>query len=114
MGRVCSQCGAAINQYHLGNLCFPCQEKQLETMIIGDEDLIDAEEYASRLGLNSAEQLKRLARKGVLAPNIPAIGQWRWYGKDFKDWLKQKQRAGDVFRKTAMGIASNMMTLLFT
>ena len=77
-------------------------------MIIGDEDLVDAEGYAPMLGLDSAEQLRRIARDGKLAPRIPAIKQWRWRRKDIEDWFKQEQRAGDVFRKAAMAIASNL------
>lgn len=110
MAHVCRQCGRELHRYQTGNLCHACQEKRLEKMITDDEDLVDAEGYAPILGLDSAEQLRRIARKGVLAPNIPAIKQWRWRRKDIEDWFKQKQRAGDVFRKTAMGIASNLRT----
>jgi len=110
MAHVCRQCGRELHRYQTGNLCHACQEKRLEKMITDDEDLVDAEGYAPMLGLDSAEQLRRIARKGVLAPNIPAIKQWRWRRKDIEDWFKQKQRAGDVFRKTAMGIASNLRT----
>ena len=70
--------------------------------------MVDVGGYADILGLDSEEQLKRLARKGVLAPRIPAIKRWRWRRKDIEDWFKQKQQAGDVFRKTAMEIASNL------
>jgi len=110
MARVCLQCGKELSQYYTANFCYTCQEKKLKKMIADGEDLVDAEGYAAMLGLDSTEQLKRLARKGVLAPNIPAIKQWRWRRKDIEAWFKQKQRAGDVFRKTAMGIASNLRT----
>jgi len=108
MPDVCIQCGKELHRYQTGNLCHACQEKRLEKMITDDKDLVDAEGYAAMLGLDSAEQLKRLARKGVLAPRIPAIKQWRWRGKVIEAWFKQKQRAGDVLRRTAMGIASNL------
>ena len=110
MAHVCWQCGEELSRYHTGYLCDACQKKRLEKMIIGDEDLVDAEGYAAMLGLDSAEQLRRIARDGKLAPRIPAIKQWRWRRKDIEAWFKQKQRAGDVFRKTAMGIASNLRT----
>jgi len=77
-------------------------------MITDDEDLVDAEGYAAMLGLDSAEQLKRIARDDKLAPRIPAIRKWRWRRKDIEAWFKQQQRAGDAFRKTALGIASNL------
>ncbi len=108
MTGVCLQCGIRLNRYHTGNLCYACQDKRLEKRIADREDLIDAEGYAEMLGLGSAEQLKRLARKGVLAPRIPAIKKYRWRRTDIEDWRKQKQRAGDVFRKIAMGISSNL------
>jgi len=108
MRRLCSQCGTPLNQYHPGNLCYACQEKRLEKMIADGEDFIDAEGYADMLGLDSSEQLKRLARKSKLPPRIPVIRKWLWRKVDIEDWFKQKQRAGDVFRKTAMGIASNL------
>ncbi len=73
-------------------------------------DLVDAQGYADMLGLDSAEQLKRLARMGVLAPRIPVIKQWRWHRKDIETWRKQRQREGNAFRKAAMGIASNLIT----
>lgn len=73
-----------------------------------NKDWVDAQGYADMLGLDSAEQLKRLARKGVLASRIPDVKQWRWYKKDVENRIKQKQREGDVFRKIATGIARNL------
>ena len=110
MARVCLRCKKRLSQYNPGNLCFSCQEKQLEQKITGADDLIDAEGYAAILGLDSAEQLKRIARDDKLAPRIPAIKKWLWRGKDIEAWFKQKQRAGDVLRRTAMAIASNLRT----
>lgn len=110
MAQVCQQCGKELNRYHTGYLCYACQEKQLEKIVTDDEDLVDAQGYADMLGLDSATQLKRLARMGVLAPRIPEIKQWRWRRKNIETWFKQRQREGDAFRKTAMGIASNLMT----
>ena len=108
MARVCLWCKKGLSQYNPGNLCFSCQEKRLEKMITDGEDLVDAVGYAKILGLDSAEQVKRIARDDKLAPRIPAIRKWLWRGKDIEAWFKQKQRAGDVFRKTVMGIASNL------
>ena len=110
MTRVCRQCGKELHLYQTGNLCHACQEKRLEKMITDDEDLVEAEGYADMLGLDSAEQLKRIARDGLLAPRIPVIRQWRWRRKDIEAWFKQEQRVGDVFRTVARGIASNLRT----
>jgi len=81
MKRMCAQCGAVLNQYNPGKLCFPCQKKQSEKLVPSDVDWIDAEGYARILGLASTESIKRLARKGKLAPKIPAIREWRWFKK---------------------------------
>ncbi len=108
MARVCLKCGKELSKHYPANYCEDCQQKQLEKMIADGEDLVDAESYAAMLGLYSAEQLKRLARKDVLASRIPYVRQWLWRRKVIEDWFKQKQREGDVFRKTAMGIASNL------
>jgi len=97
-----------LSQYNPGNLCFSCQDKRLEQKTTGGDDLIDAEGYASILGLKDAESVKRLGRSDKLADRIPAIRKWLWRGKDIEAWFKQKQQAGDVLRRTAMGIASNL------
>ena len=110
MARVCLQCGKELSQYYTANFCYACQENNLKNKMADGEDLVDAEGYAALLGLYSVEQLKRLARKDVLAPRIPEIRQWLWRRKDIEDWFKRKQREGDVFRKAAMGIASNLIT----
>ena len=108
MARLCWKCREKISRHHTGYLCYACQEKRIEKMVDDGEDLVDVEGYAEILGLDSAEQLRRLARDGVLAPRIPGITQWRWRKKDIEAWFKQKQRTGDVFRTAAMGMASNL------
>ena len=110
MARLCWKCREKISRHHTGYLCYACQEKRIEKMIADGEDLVDAVGYAEILGVDSAEQLRRLARKGVLAPHVPEVRQWCWRKKDIEAWFKQKQRAGDVLRRTAMGIASNLRT----
>ena len=111
MRRTCLQCGAVLSQYNLGKLCFPCQEKQSEKLVPSDEDWIDAEGYARILGLGSAESVKRLGRKGKLAPRIPAIREWRWFKKEVDTWIEQQGQIGNRdFRIAARGIASNLRT----
>jgi len=110
MVHVCWQCRKELSRYHTGYLCYACQEKRLEKMITDDEDFVDAEGYAAMLGLDSAEQLKRIARNGLLAPRVPGIRKWLWRKVDIEDWFKQKQRVGDVLRRAARGIASNLIT----
>lgn len=126
MERKCINCGAVLARDNTGELCSPCQKKWLDQMTTCDEELIDAEGYAAILGLDSAEQLKRLARQHKLAPRIPMIREWKWYKKDIDAWIKQKQkeeieawnkskkqaeRAGSRdFRMITRGVASNLRT----
>jgi len=108
MRRICAQCGAVLNQYNPGKLCFPCQKKQLEQRTTYDEDIIDAEDFAFMLGLTNAESVKRLARKDKLPPRIPAIKKYRWLKNVVEDWIKQQGIGNKDFRMAARGIASNL------
>ena len=111
MGRLCLRCGAVLSQYNPGDLCFPCQEKQLEEKITSGEDLIDAEDFAYILGLKSAVSVKRLAQKDKLPPRLPAIKKYSWLKKVVEDWIKQEGQTGSkVFRMAARGLASNLRT----
>lgn len=111
MRRVCLQCGTVLSRYNLGNLCFPCQEKRLEQKITGGDDLIDAEGYASILGLKNTESVKRLGRSGKLADRIPAIRKWLWRKDVIDTWIKREGQMGNRdFRMTARGIASTLRT----
>ena len=110
MGRLCLRCGAVLSQYNPGDLCFPCQKKQLEEKITSGEDLIDAEDFAYILGLKSAVSVKRLAQKDKLPPRLPAIKKYRWLKKVVEDWIKQEGIGNKDFRMAARGIASNMTT----
>ncbi len=108
MKRKCSQCGAVMSQRNPGNRCSPCQKKTFQEMIASGENIIDAEGYALILDLGSAESLKRLARKGLLAPRIPGVKKWLWRRDDVLLWHEQEQRKGDVFRLAVRGLASNL------
>ncbi len=92
MERKCVNCGIVLARDNTGELCSPCEKKQPDQRTIYDEEIIDADGYAAILGLDSAEQLKRLARDGKLAPRIPEIKEWKWYKKDIDAWISQKQK----------------------
>ena len=113
MSRVCSHCGKPLNQYNTGNLCFPCQEKKLEEKTASGEDIIDAEGFASILGLTNAESVKRLAKKGKLPPRIPVVKKYQWRKSAVEDWMKQEGISNKDFRMVARGIASNLRTCRF-
>ncbi len=108
MERLCKQCKTKLNSYHTGDLCYACQDKKREEMVTDENGLVDVRGYADMLGLHSEEQLRRLARAGVLAPRIPHIKQLLWRKEEIDAWFKREQRKGDVFRRIAQGIVSNM------
>ena len=111
MTRVCSQCGKVLAQKNPANLCFACQEERRGQDTTSNDDLIDAEDYAYILGLDSPESVKRLARKDKLAPRVPAVRKWLWCKYDVDAWIKQEGQTGSRdFRMTARGIASNLRT----
>jgi predicted DNA-binding transcriptional regulator AlpA len=121
MERKCIDCGAVLARDNTGELCSPCQKKRLYQRTTYDDESIDAQEVASILGLTSAESVKRLARDDKLPPRVPEVRKWQWYKKDIDAWIEQKQkeesqarekarkqRGNRVFRRTALGIASNL------
>ena len=123
MERRCPRCNAVLARDNTGKYCSPCQKKRLDQKTTYDEELIDAQELAFILGLTSAESVKRLARDGNLPPRVPWVRKWQWYKKDIDVWIEQKQkeevqarekarkqRGNRVFRRIALGIASNLRT----
>ena len=107
----CTQCGRGLNRYNTGKLCYACQEKRREQDITRSDELIDAEGYAYILGLDNPESVKRLARKGKLAPRVPAVRKWLWRKDDVDAWRKQEWQTGNRdFRMITRGIASNLRT----
>jgi len=112
MVRYCRDCGNVIPRNHLGNICFPCLEKHEWFVDLDDLVIIDAEQYARLLGLDSVDQLKRLARQGVLAVRVPIVKEWKWYLKDVLDWIKQEQSEETKARQRARNRKSRRYTQL--
>ena len=117
MERRCRQCSRALGQRNPGDLCYPCQERQVDSLSTIGDGIIDVNGYAELLGLNETESVRRLARKGKLAPRIPGRDRWLWYLRDIVEWNKRKQEEEsqaqlDVgnrpIRRTARLIASNL------
>jgi predicted DNA-binding transcriptional regulator AlpA len=121
MERKCVDCGAALAQDNIGELCSPCQKKRLDQRATNDEKPIDAQDVAFILGLMSAESVKRLARNGEMPPKVPGNRKWQWYKKDIDAWIKQKQQeelrarakeqkkiGNRLLRRAARGLASNL------
>ncbi len=107
MKRVCSQCGNRLSQGNLATFCFACIKKRREQDPASNDQLIDAQGAAYKLGL-SAESVKRLARKGKLPPRVPEVRKWLWDEHRFDTWMEGEGQTGDVFRLAVRGIASNL------
>jgi uncharacterized Zn finger protein (UPF0148 family) len=91
MDRECKECGAVLRLGNPSDLCSLCQEKKREREKNAKENIIDAQQYAERIGLKSAESVKRRARKNKLAPRIPGIRQYRWRVPVVEAWEKNRQ-----------------------
>jgi len=87
--RKCAQCGAVLNQYNSGKLCFPCQVKKREELIekIGDGPNYDVNDMCSILGL-SQEQVRRLGREGKIPGKIPEIRRQLFLRELVDPWLR--------------------------
>lgn len=91
MDRECKECGAVLRLGNPSNLCSPCLEEKREREKKAKENIIDAQQYAERIGLKSAESVKRRARENKLAPRIPGIRQYRWRVPEVEAWEKNRQ-----------------------
>jgi hypothetical protein len=87
--KKCSNCGAALNQYNIGRLCFPCQKKESERLAIGDSPTYDVNHMGRILRLNS-EQVRRKARNGELPPRVPAARRWLWSKGVVERWINSE------------------------
>lgn len=101
MAKKCLECGSFLNQYHLGELCWPCKEKKLEQVAPGSE-LLDAEDLAEILLLKNAESVKRAARQGRIPPRVPGIKKCLWHRSVIEAWIKS---AGELAPSLAEALA---------
>jgi len=85
--RKCIRCENPLSMYNPGDLCRPCQEKEIEKMRDESKLHYDAQEAARILGLQSATSVKRKAQKGELPPRVPAIKKYLWFRTIFDSWV---------------------------
>jgi len=120
MDRECKECGAVLRLGNTNDLCSLCQKKQREREKNARDNIIDAQQYAERIGLKSAESVKRRARKNELTPRIPGTRKYQWYVSDIEVWEKNKQLQGALAheltnarksRRLARLVASNLRRL---
>ena len=86
--RICAECGAILISQNAGLLCFPCQEKRQEKMSAGARPYYDVNEMAQMMGLESAEQILRLGRKGLIPGRIPLVKEHRYNREVIDEWIK--------------------------
>jgi len=86
--RKCGRCGATLSSDNPGVFCSPCQKKRFEEKY-GTTDNIHytADDLAGILGLQSEEQVRRLARQGKLPPRIPGIRRYLWLKGTIDIWI---------------------------
>ena len=87
--RKCAKCGAELNQYNLGELCFPCQEKKREELIerIGNGLHYDVNDMSTILGI-SQEQVRRHGREGDIPGKVPIIREQRFFREIVDPWIR--------------------------
>ena len=106
MSRKCTRCGTLLNRYHLGRLCYPCQEKELEKRESEyvEELHYDAEAVATILGLKNAASVKQLARKGKLPDRVPGVKKYLWFKVVFDAWVKSEHHVSPSSSEEAEAI----------
>ena len=88
MERICLNCGIPLSRYNLGTICGPCQKIQAGELQAAFNSLhYTVEDMRRILGLDSQEQVRRLARDGKLPPRVPAIKRWLWLRKVVDAWI---------------------------
>ena len=93
--RRCANCGAVLSRYNPGLICQPCQEKLVDRRASATEShYLDVEGMRVILGLESQEQVRRLARKGRLPPRVPVVRRWLWEEEVVRDWIRSGHETG--------------------
>ena len=90
MKRLCSQCGAVLNQLNPGKVCFPCQEKKQEELKekMGDSPNYGIDDLLFLLDLENPESVKRLGRKGIIPGRIPGIRKHLYLREEVDQWIR--------------------------
>lgn len=98
--RRCANCRAVLSMRNPGLICLPCQEKLVDQRGSATESPnLDVEDVRVILGLESQEQVKRLARKGKLPPRVPAIRKWLWEEELVRDWIRSGYETGPAVKE---------------
>ena len=104
--RKCVNCGAVLSHYNPGITCQPCQEKLADQRVSATEGPnLDVEDMRVILGLESQEQVRRLARKDKLPPRIPAIKKWLWEAEVVRDWMRSGYEISEAVRNQVNALA---------
>ena len=88
MLRMCCECGVLLTRDNPGVLCFDCQEDRRGNLAPDNRPYYDAKDMARILGLESDEEVKRLARQKKLPPRIPAVRKCLWHKEVVERWIR--------------------------
>lgn len=87
--RRCASCRAVLSMSNPGLICLPCQEKLVDKWASASRSrYLDVEDMRVILGLESQEQVRRLARDGKLPPRIPVVKRGLWEEEVVRDWMR--------------------------
>ena len=106
--KKCARCKAGLSVSNPGFICLPCQRKLIDDWARASEvRYLDVEDMRVLLGLDSEEQVRRLARQGKLPPRIPAIKKWLWEEEVVRDWMRSGYEVTQIVKNqlAAMGQA---------
>lgn len=104
--RKCARCGAVLSTRNPGFICQPCQKKLVDNWKLAAESRnLDVEDMRVILGLESQEQVKRLARKDKLPPRIPAIKRWLWDEDVVRDWIRSGYENREAIKEQLEALA---------
>ena len=97
-----------MSGHNPGLICLPCQEKLIDDWARASKvHFLDVEDMRVLLGLDSQEQVRRLARQGQLPPRVPAIKRWLWEEELVRDWMRSGYQVIETMKDqlAAMGEA---------
>lgn len=98
--RRCTSCRTVLSMSNPGLLCLPCQETLVDKWAsVAISRHLDVEDMRVLLGLESQEQVKRIARDGKLPPRIPAIKRWLWEEEVVRDWIRSGYETGEAVKE---------------
>jgi len=94
-----------LNQYHVGNLCYPCQEGKPEELKekMGDSPHYGIDELCLLLGLENPESVRRLGRRGIIPGRVPGIKKRLYLREKVDQWIRSGGEFADNRSQAQVG-----------